>query len=252
MTDDPYQPPTVPGGKKQRSIGRIVAEWCAAMVVIVIVLIFLLPVHRGGREAPRRSQCKNNLKQLGLAFHNYHDIYGSFPPAYTVDENGQRLHSWRTLLLPYLDQAALYAKIDLTKPWNHPNNAEAFSTQLHAFNCPSAGGAENNRTTYMVITGEGLMFNGTQTRSIDDVIDGTSNTILVVEVPANLAAPWMEPRDIDESILQSWKKDSQLSHAGGFQMTLADGSVRFISAETGAETRHALLTINGGETVGDY
>ena len=106
--------------------------------VLLVGLALMLPaVSRGSREAAKRTQCKNNLKQIMLAFHNYHDTYSAFPPAYTTDADGRRLHSWRTLLLPYLDQQKLYSSIDLAKPWNDPVNAEARKSLLHVYSCPS-------------------------------------------------------------------------------------------------------------------
>ncbi len=76
----------------------------------------MIPAVSEGHKAARRMQCSNNLKQIGLAFHNYHSAYGSLPPAYTVDADGNRLHSWRTLILPFIDQSALVQQIDLNKP----------------------------------------------------------------------------------------------------------------------------------------
>ncbi len=64
----------------------------------------LLPAVQAAREAARRVQCSNNLKQIGLALHNYNAAYKSLPPPYTVDANGQKLHSWRTLILPFIEQ----------------------------------------------------------------------------------------------------------------------------------------------------
>ena len=87
-----------------------------------ILVALLLPAVSAAREAARRTQCMNHLKQVALALHNYHDVFQAFPPAYTVDEDGKPLHSWRTLILPYLEQAALYEQIDLSKPWDAPEN----------------------------------------------------------------------------------------------------------------------------------
>ena len=100
-------------------------ELLVVLLVLAVAVVLFFPPQRMAREAARRTQCKNNLKQIGLALHNYHDEYGAFPPAYTVDADGKPLHSWRTLLLPYLDQRPLYATIDLTKAWDDPANAEA-------------------------------------------------------------------------------------------------------------------------------
>ena len=66
----------------------------------------------------------NNIRNITLALLNYADTHKAFPPAYTVDANGNRLHSWRTLLLPYLDQQSLYESIDFSKPWNRSRQCE--------------------------------------------------------------------------------------------------------------------------------
>jgi len=105
----------------------------ALVFVLMVGVALLLPSVTRGREAARRTQCKNNLKQIMLALHNYHDEYHAFPPAFTTDCDGNRLHSWRTLILPYLDQQQLYTTIDLSKPWNDPANAEAFKTTVHVY-----------------------------------------------------------------------------------------------------------------------
>ena len=87
-----------------------------------ILLALLLPAVQAAREASRRMECSNNLKQISLAMHSYHDVYGSLPPAYTIDEEGRRLHSWRTLLLPYLEAGQIYEQLDLSQPWDSLDN----------------------------------------------------------------------------------------------------------------------------------
>ncbi|MBC8288680.1 MAG: DUF1559 domain-containing protein, partial [Planctomycetes bacterium] len=84
--------------------GSWVAETLVTLAILAILTALFLPATRTPREASRRSQCKNNLKQIGIALHNYHEDHGAFPPAYTMDANGQPLHSWRTLILLYLAQ----------------------------------------------------------------------------------------------------------------------------------------------------
>ncbi|MFN0054259.1 MAG: DUF1559 domain-containing protein, partial [Planctomycetales bacterium] len=86
---------------------------CALAVLLVcggILAALLLPAVQQAREAARRTQCKNNLHQIGLALHNYHDAFNSFPPAYIPDASGRPMHSWRVLILPFLDQAPLYQR----------------------------------------------------------------------------------------------------------------------------------------------
>ena len=99
-------------------------------------------------NAPHAYKCfttlAQNLKQIELALFNYESTYHALPPAYTVDAEGNALHSWRTLILPYLDQTQLYEKIDLSKPWNDPVNAEAFNTRVPVFQCPSTAHKDNN------------------------------------------------------------------------------------------------------------
>src|SRR5207244_4506816 len=74
---------------------------------VCVAAMCLLPSTRMPREASRRSVCVNNLKQIGLALQNYHDDFGCFPPAYIADENGRPMHSWRVLILPYIEQVGL-------------------------------------------------------------------------------------------------------------------------------------------------
>ncbi len=105
-------------------------EWLVVLAIVFLLFSLLLsPVERGLTPA-RRTQCRNNFKQIGLALHNYHDVYDAFPPAYTVDSDGNRLHSWRTLVLPYIDQANVYNTIDRSKPWNDPANASAYKKRF--------------------------------------------------------------------------------------------------------------------------
>ncbi|HEY4260168.1 MAG TPA: DUF1559 domain-containing protein, partial [Schlesneria sp.] len=122
MTENPYaspnpedKPAPLKGGSNFNLLHLL---WIVPVGLVVIALFIPLPRRAG--EAARRTQCKNNLKLIGLALYNYHDLYGAFPPAYTVDRHGKQLHSWRTLILPFLDQMPLYQKIDLSKPWDDP------------------------------------------------------------------------------------------------------------------------------------
>ncbi|HSG73025.1 MAG TPA: DUF1559 domain-containing protein, partial [Planctomycetaceae bacterium] len=109
---------------EKKSRGFTLLEVIVVFLVIVVLIALLMPVTRNAGPAARRWACKNNLKQIGLALHNYHDSFGTFPPAYTVDADGKPLHSWRTLILPFVEQQSLYDSIDLTKPWDDPANAE--------------------------------------------------------------------------------------------------------------------------------
>ncbi len=187
-----------------------------------------------------------------MALHNYHDQYHAFPPAYTVDADGKPLHSWRTLILPYMEQKALYDKIDLTKPWDDPANAEVFKlNNIEAYRCPSEPGPATHTTYLAVVTSNSCLRPGESAR-LSDIKDGTSNTLMVTEVDSEHAVPWMAPMDADESLFLSISPTSKLVHTGGVQAALADGTVRFLNASMSAEIRRALITIDGNETLTDF
>ena len=203
------------------------------------------------REAARRTQCKNNLKQLAIALHNYHDTYNSFPPAYTVDENGNPLHSWRTLILPFFDQQQLYKTIDLSKPWNDPVNAEAYKTVVNGYLCPSTA-VEATHTTYLAVVTPNSVLRPSQSCTIKEVTDGTAETLMVVEVPPEKAVHWMAPVDADHETLQTENGKKKLAHVGGWGGAMVDASVRFFSETISDKQIHALCTVNGKDVVGEF
>jgi Protein of unknown function (DUF1559) len=230
------------------------ARIAAAMIVTCVLLVLLLvPATRSAPEAGKRTQCKNNLKQIGLAFHNYHDRYGSFPPAYTVDAEGNRLHSWRTLILPYLDQQLPYESIDISKPWDDPVNAKARLTELGCYRSPTvAKDIQPNQTTYLAVSSPESCFPGSEPRCIADIKDGPENTIIVLDAVAANAVEWMAPHDMGGLTSRRQLVDEKAHHTGIIQVLMGDGTVRAISTNTNATTIEGLLTITGGETIGEF
>lgn len=221
-----------------------------ACIIGVLVAYFLQPVGRG-REAAWWSQCRNNLKQIGLALHQYADQYGALPPAYTVDAEGRPMHSWRTLILPYVDQAALYNSIDLTKPWDDPANEAAREAYPPIYICPSAF-RKRNHTVYLANVAAGGCFRAGEPRRLAEITDGLSQTLMVIEVPADKAVHWMSPKDADEELILAIGVDLKPHHPGGMHVVLCDGSARFIADTIPVETRRALITIAAGDRVGDF
>ena len=175
---------------------RALATILALAVIIGCLWAVLVPVEQA-REASSRSTCKNYLKQIGIALHNYHERYGSFPPAYVPDENGKPMHSWRVLLLPFLDQQELYERYDFNKPWNSPENLEIAKHMPTFYACPSPGYETDKpeTTSYVAIVGPGTAWPGAEPAVMNDLTDGLANIILLVESHSP-EIPWTEPRDL--------------------------------------------------------
>lgn len=228
----------------------------------VIVTLLFLP-SRIPWEAARRTSCANNLKQIMLAMHNYHDRYGCLPPAYTVEKNRRPLHSWRVLLLPFLEEQALYQRIRLDEPYDSPYNRAVFDARRSSsqglpampdvFRCPSDGANRGADTNYVMILGPHTISNGPNSVCLKDIIDGPGNTIAVVET-YGLGTAWYEPRDLRADEMTFKINDPEYfgiasRHPGGAQVGLADGSVRFLPDTVDPRDVEALTTIHGGEDV---
>jgi prepilin-type processing-associated H-X9-DG protein len=218
----------------------------AAVGILGLVIAFFLPSLRISGEASRRSQCVNNLKQIALALHNYSSEYNALPPAYTVDAGGKPLHSWRTLILPYLEQQALYKSIDLTKPWNDPANAKAFATTISQYCCPELKLAANNSTYLAIVAPDGCFLPG-KSRRLSEITDDRGLTLMVIEASPDQAVPWMAPIDANESYVMGISPRSKLNHVGGLNAAFLDGSVRFLKATFPDAQRRAMITIAGND-----
>lgn len=179
--------------------GFTLVELVVVVLILLVLLALLLPAVHRGREAARRSQCKNNLKLIGLALHSYHETYQSLPSGWTSGDD----FSWSSRILPQLDQARLYAQLNFGKPWTtDPASAE---TVLPVFRCPNDTGdvvvripalqTSAGRSNYPGVSGATLISNAaivvSETRGTfgedssrnftRDFKDGLSNTILVGE-----------------------------------------------------------------------
>jgi len=129
-----------------RRKGFTLIELLVVIAIIAVLIALLLPAVQQAREAARRTQCRNHLKQLGLALHNYHDVHSVLPPGWigvtgtTPDVNGPTGWSWGVMLLPHLDQGPLFNKFDLKVEVAHANNNTWRATPLSVFRCPSDTG----------------------------------------------------------------------------------------------------------------
>lgn len=215
--------------------------------VIGILIALLFPAVNSAREASRRAMCRNNLKQIGLALLNYESTYGVLPPAYTVDANGQPLHSWRVLILPFLEQQSLYSQIDLNEPWNSPNNLQWATKMPPIFQCPSVKNQVPGLTCYAASTGPGRLFDGAHACKLREILDGMSNTIAVMESPTQV--PWLDPLGGASPGSQNLPTGPNGTHPGGVNVLFADGSVQFLDNNTSPQMITAMQTIDGKEPI---
>ncbi len=227
-----------------------------------IVVYLLLPSFVHPREESWRRACKNNLNQIALSLHDYHDKHKAFPMA----QSGKPPHTWRIDILPYMDGSAVYDEYIFNEAWNTGANQELARRVVRIYQCPSDDSErspnDNFFTAYAAVTGKETMWiPGTPTKR-KEFKDGTSNTLMVVEA-CGQRIPWSEPRDLSLTDVpvginlpgdKSGRSNGLMSsyHYGGVQVALADGSVRFLSAETDPEVIKGMLTLSGGEPWADF
>lgn len=223
--------------------------------VFIICLLFRTD---WGSEAARRTSCKTNLHRIGLALHSYYDEYGCFPPAHIADDHGRPMHSWRVLILPYLNEDALYAQYRFDEPWNGLNNSQLADRISTVYQCPTEVCRRDNRqawTSYVAVIGPHTCWPGSEPVRVSDITDGTSETLFVVEIH-NSGIHWMEPRDLKVTqmpqMINAPGMGYSSAHVGGAHGLLADGSVRFLSEKTPAETLRRLIERDDGEPAGEF
>ena len=235
--------------------------------ILFFLYHLMAPAVVDSREACRQASCTARLKQIVIALQNYEDDHGSLPPAYIADANGKPMHSWRVLILPYLDGgAAVYQQYRFDEPWNGPNNKKLATNIPQEFRCPTTDEAEPGSpltTHYVAVTGPGTAWPGPKATRTKDFRDGPANTILIAEI-ANSEISWMEPRDVtlDEALLEGddVHKTPSSHHSWGdnfFTRTcflvgniaMADGSCFCLEKRPSRDELAALFSINNRESV---
>jgi prepilin-type N-terminal cleavage/methylation domain-containing protein len=312
---------------RSRRLAFTLIELLVVIAIIAVLIALLLPAVQQARESARRTQCKNHLKQVGLALHNYHDTHNRFPQAKVFDPNMTQCQtwisgnglSWRVMILPFTDQAPLYSTVDFNE-WVECRtltgtiNGAFRKKVIPAYICPSdptdSVVADQGGSNYAALASDGrgapippvqstcgatglshgdntgaLSYNG---RRIAEIIDGTSNTILVGEVFRGKAFwnlcgnydqvgtrchRWYEESgwcgvdtargpnnpirdEIDWNDTDYWSiggaRPVSSAHTGGAHVLLTDGTVRFASDSVDLRTWRALGSARGGETVSDW
>jgi hypothetical protein len=198
------------------------------------------------RDAAAQTQCTNNEKQIALAIHNYISSTrpkAMFPPAYTTSKDGKPLLSWRVLILPYLEQEALYKQFHLDEPWDSPHNRPLIARMPEVFETPDSP-SRPGTTRIRGFAGPGAMFEVRRRVQIADVTDGASNTIMIAT--GRDAVPWTKPDELDVAPGQPVPA-LDLDDDKGALVGIADGSVRTIPASPVLLSK--LITRAGGEVI---
>jgi prepilin-type processing-associated H-X9-DG protein len=198
------------------------------------------------RQASTRIQSQNNLKQIALAMLNYTSTNGHFPAQAVYSPDGKPLLSWRVLILPYVEQDALYKEFHLDEPWDSDHNKKLLAKMPKLYALPGKDAEGTTDTYYLGFAGKRAFFDGRKGVAIQDITDGTSNTIMVVE--AAKGVPWTKPEDLPFDPEKPLPK--MATHwAGGFNVAFCDGSVHFLSPNIKPAKMKAFITRNGGEVV---
>lgn len=243
----------------QRRQNAWMANLCVIMLFLSFPFAFLVHWVVIAQEEAKRMQCSCSFKGVVLAMHNYHDTYGSLPPAYTVDANGRPLHSWRVLILPFIEQKDLYEKIRLDEPWDSEHNRQFHDVDVHNFyQCSSAEGRKEIIRGFpnlrkkgacykSVIVGENTAFPGAESRSFADLVP-TAETILILE--RLLPVCWMDPGNeiTYEIALKGINREYNgigSFHKDGAYISRCDGSVMFLPENTTREELEYLIKTKG-------
>ncbi|MCR9199597.1 MAG: DUF1559 domain-containing protein [Planctomycetaceae bacterium] len=243
----------------------------ASAAILPVMVALLLPAVQQAREAARRTQSRNNMKQIMLAMHNHHDVYRAFPRGTFENEElevEERL-SWMYPLLPFIEQNNLYGQIDKNGAWNSEQNKPMAELMLPVLVNPSAAGEEAGAMDYVGISGigpdsaslkandpkAGIFGYDRQTR-IRDITDGTSNTIAIMD-SSERGKSYLQG---GKSSIRGFSQQPYINgpdgiggpHPGGVNAGFADGSVRFISENIDPKVLEALATKAGGEVVPNF
>lgn len=193
------------------------------------------------KEHAPRASCAANLRDIMFALKEYDSKNGSLPPAFIAAANGKPMHSWRTLLLPYLDEQALHAQYNMSEAWNGPNNSK-LAVSLREFVCPSHPG-KPGATSYLAVVGPNTGWPDKKPLKLSELPDDGRNTIMLVEI-ADSDIPWTEPRDltIEEAIgaIQSGPHGGDATN-----VAFADGRIRCLPAYIPRDALERFLKTSG-------
>lgn len=249
----------------QRQQGSRIGFAVVCLLIFNTLSFLMLPATPTARAASRRTQCKNNLHQLGLALHKFAEKQDSLPAPISNEDESPR--SWRVELLPWIDEQPLREQYRDDAAWDSEANAPVARTVVPMLQCPADPTKHDDvlraYTAYAALSGPESVFSESGRRGFPkSVIDDASHTLMLVEACGQRIV-WTEPRDCDTSQLPigiNLDGDAPGRSAGvassfhpdGFHATLADGSVRFFNQTIDPAVLKAMTTYNGGEQVPEF
>jgi len=227
-------------------LGAVLLLCCGGGALVVYLLSDKI-----GLDAQDRKVSNNNLRQIGLGIHNYHDVNGTLP-SNTYGPDGKPLLSWRVHILPYVEQDALYKQFKLDEPWDGPNNHRLVSQMPRLYiTSDTRARAGDGKTFYRGFAHKGAVFEKPARQgdrlSFTRISDGLTNTIFVVE--AGEAVEWTKPDDLDFSPGRPLPPLGAGRAGDKVLVLMGDGSTRTYSKTLPESTWRALITYNGNETV---
>jgi hypothetical protein len=232
---------------------------CGAAVVAVLAFgLGLIGVGTGGPEEAEaetkldpaaKKSCAEKLQRIGKALQAYHKEHGTYPPAYLADDEGTPQHSWRVLLLTYLDEKDLYAEYKFDEPWNGPNNAKLADRMPDVFRCDPD--SSEPTTSFVGVIGPLTVWKGKEATKLEDITDDVKQTILLIESPG-VSVPWLSPEDppyekLGLTLKSKREHGENLIDLRGGQALFADGKVREIPEDLPSGSLRKLLEIDDGE-----
>ncbi|MEW4527402.1 DUF1559 domain-containing protein [Maioricimonas sp. JC845] len=248
----------------------------SSVAVTGTLVALLLPAVQQARAAARRSQSRNNMKQIGLAMHNYHDVFGHFPQGAHPNENleVEERFSWQADILPFIEQAVLFNQLDLDKAWDASGNRQVVDSVVPTFLNPQNPGPQVDDdghavTQYVGMAGVGEdgptlpaghpragVFAWNRATRLRDITDGTSNTIAVSEANDSIG-PWGRA---GSSTIRPLTRKPYVNgpdglggfHTGGMNVLMCDGSVRFVSENIDPTVMENLVKMADGNPIGSF
>ena len=202
------------------------------------------------QKAASRRVLTMPLRQIGLAFHNYHDTFNGLP-SYCAAKNDDGVNkglSWRVYLLPFIEEAVLYQEFHLDEPWDSEHNKTLIERMPKIFECE--GVEKPGHTSLHVFTGERTPLGGDEPTTFGNITDGMSNTLMVVEAGPDKADIWTKPSGIEFNPEDPKAALGKLAET--FRILFFDGSVREISSEIDDATLNRLIQHADGEVAGDF